>query len=204
MGCFNSALRFTSVAHATLIVNLAPIVALAAGFLLFGEGFGAAKLIGVVAALGGAALMTMTRLDGGGTLFGNGIASIGHAFYLIAVKRARREHDTVSIMLWSSVTAAVVMFAAAALMGERILPTSLSGWAVLVALALMSHVLGQGLVAFGMREAPVGLASILLLAQPIVAAVAAWIVFGETMGPIEAAGVVIVLAGLVIASRARS
>lgn len=207
MGCFNSALRFTSVAHATLIVNLAPIVALAAGFLLFGEGFGAAKLIGLVAALGGAALMTMTRLDGGGTLFGNGIASIGlfgYALYLIAVKQARREHDTVSIMLWSSVAAAVVMFAAAALMGERILPVSLSGWAVLVALALMSHVLGQGLVAFGMREAPVGLASILLLAQPIVAAVAAWIVFGETMGPIEAAGAVIVLAGLVIASRARS
>jgi drug/metabolite transporter (DMT)-like permease len=96
------------------------------------------------------------------------------------------------------------MFAAAVLMGERILPVSLSGWAVLVALALMSHVLGQGLVAFGMREAPVGLASILLLAQPIVAAVAAWIVFGESMGPIEAAGAMTVLVGLVIASRATS
>jgi drug/metabolite transporter (DMT)-like permease len=206
MGFFNSALSFTSIAHATLIVNLAPIVALAAGFLLFGEGFGPAKALGLIAAVGGAALMTATRDHGGGTLLGNGIAAIGmlgYAFYLVAVKRARRDHDTVSIMLWSSVTAAAAMFVVAALMGERILPLSLSGWAVLVAFALVSHVLGQGLVAFGMREAPVGLASILLLTQPIVAAVAAWAVFGESMGPVETAGAVTVLLGLAIASRAR-
>ncbi len=55
-----------------------------------------------------------------------------------------------------------------------------------------------------MREAPVGLASILLLTQPIVAAIAAWIVFDETMGSIEAVGAITVLLGLVIASRARS
>jgi drug/metabolite transporter (DMT)-like permease len=207
MGCFNSALSFTSVAHATLIVNLAPIVALAAGFLLFGEGFGAAKLAGLVAALAGAGLMTLTRADGGGTLIGNGIAGVGmvgYALYLVAVKRARRDHGTVSIMLWSSVAAAVAMFVAAALMGERIVPVSLSGWTVVVALGLISHVFGQGLVAFGMRETPVGLASILLLIQPIIAAIAAWAIFSETMGPVETAGAITVLIGLVIASRARS
>jgi drug/metabolite transporter (DMT)-like permease len=74
---------------------------------------------------------------------------------------------------------------------------------VLIALGLISHLFGQGLVAFGMRDAPVGLASILLLSQPIVAALAAWGVFNETMGPLEAGGAALVLAGLAIASRAR-
>jgi drug/metabolite transporter (DMT)-like permease len=75
---------------------------------------------------------------------------------------------------------------------------------VLLALGFVAHVFGQGLVAFGMRGAPVGLASILLLTQPLVATVAAWIIFGEAMGPVEAAGAGLVLAGLAIASLARA
>ncbi len=206
MGFFNWSLDFTSIAQATLIVNLAPIVALAAGCLMFGERFGTAKAIGLAAALGGAALMTLSRSDSGGTLAGNGMAAlgmIGYAFYLIAVKRARGSHDTLSIMFGSSVAASVVMFAAAGVAGEQVLPMSAAGWAVLLALGLISHIFGQGLVAFGMREAPVGLASIILLTQPIVATLAAWAVFNEAMGPVEAGGAALVLTGLVTASRAR-
>jgi drug/metabolite transporter (DMT)-like permease len=207
MGLYNWSLSFTSIAHATLIVNLAPVIALTAGVFLFGERLGAAKIGGLTIAIGGAAAMTFARADSaGGTLLGNGMAAaamIGYALYLVAVKRARREHDTYSIMLWSSVSAAAVMFAAAILLGERLLPAGPSGWAALIALGLISHVLGQGLVAFGMRESPVGLASILLLTQPIVAALLAWAVFGESMGVFEAAGACLVLAGLAMASRAR-
>ena len=205
-GLYNWSLKLTSIAHATLIVNLAPMVALAAGFLMFGERFGPAKACALIAALSGAALMTVTRSDGGGTLIGNSLAflaMIGYALYLVAVKQARHEHDTLAIMVWSSLVGAVAMFAAAALAGEQLLPSTTYGWGVLITLGLLAHVFGQGLVAFGMREAPVGLASILLLTQPLVATIAAWVIFGEAMGPIEAAGAGLVLGGLVIASLAR-
>jgi len=206
MSFYNWSLDLTSIAHATLIVNMAPVVALAAGFLLFGEHFGPAKAAGLVASLSGAALMTLMGAQGDGTVSGNALAllaMIGYALYLVAVKHARTAGDTVSIMIGSSATASVIMFVTAMLLGETILPGTVAGWAVLVALGLVSHAMGQGLVAFGMREVPVGLASIFLLAQPIVAALAAWAVFGETMGPVEAVGAVLVLAGLVISSRSR-
>lgn len=205
-GLYNWSLKLTSIAHATLIVNLAPMVALAAGFLMFGERFGPAKACALIAALSGAALMTATRSDGGGTLIGNSLAflaMIGYALYLVAVKQARHKHDTLAIMVWSSFVGAVAMFAAAALAGEQLLPSTAYGWGVLITLGLVAHVFGQGLVAFGMREAPVGLASILLLTQPLVATIAAWVIFGEAMGPIEAAGAGLVLTGLLIASLAR-
>jgi drug/metabolite transporter (DMT)-like permease len=64
--------------------------------------------------------------------------------------------------------------------------------------------MGQGVVAFGMRQVPVGLASIILLIQPTVAALAAWAVFGEGMGPLEAGGAALVLTGLIVASRSRA
>lgn len=205
-GLYNWSLTLTSVAHATLIVNLAPMVALAAGVLLFGERFGPAKALALLAALSGAALMTVTRMDGSGTLTGDGLAflaMIGYALYLVAVKHARRDHDTLAIMVRSSAVGAVAMFMAAALIGEHLLPSTAYGWGVLIALGFVAHVFGQGLVAFGMREAPVGLASILVLTQPLVATIAAWVIFSEAMGPVEAAGAGLILAGLVIASLAR-
>lgn len=206
--CFyHWSLTLTSIAHATLIVNLAPLVALSAGFLLFGERLGAPKLFGLVASLGGAFLMTAMRAGSAGTLEGNGLAAIGmigYALYLIVVKQARgNHHDTMSIIVWSSGTAAAIMFAIAAVAGETILPRTVENWAVVLALGIVAHVFGQGLVAFGMRKAPVGLASILLLIQPVIAAIAAWLLFDETFTPVEMAGALMVLFGLAVASRVR-
>ena len=207
--CFyHWSLTLTSIAHATLIVNLAPLVALSAGFLLFGERLGALKLFGLVASLSGAFLMTAMRAGSAGTLEGNGLAvigMIGYALYLIVVKQARSNRlDTMSIMVWSSGTAAAIMFAIAAVAGETILPRTAENWAVLLALGIVAHVFGQGLVAFGMRRAPVGLASILLLIQPVVATIMAWFIFDERFTPVEMAGALMVLLGLAVASRTKA
>ncbi len=206
MAFYHWALVLTPVAHATLIVNLAPLVALSAGFLLFGESLGKLKLIGLAASMGGAFLMTAMRADADGTLLGNGLAVIGmlgYAFYLIVVKQATRLHSPLTIMVWSSASAAAMLFVAAVGSGEQIMPTTLAGWAVVIAMGVVAHVIGQGLIARGMRTAPVGLASVLLLIQPVVAAIGAWILFNETLGPLEIAGALLVLAGLAIASRSR-
>ena len=206
MAFYHWSLVLTSVAHATLIVNLAPLIALSAGFLLFGESLGAAKLIGLAASLGGAFLMTAMRSGSAGTLEGNGLAVIGmlgYAFYLVVVKQAVRRHSPLTIMVWSSASAAAILFLVAIAAGERVMPATVEGWAVVIAMGLIAHVFGQGLIALGMRGAPVGLASVLLLIQPVVAAIGAWVLFGESLGPIEMLGAALVLAGLAIASRTR-
>jgi drug/metabolite transporter (DMT)-like permease len=206
MAFYHWALVLTPVAHATLIVNLAPLVALSAGFLLFGESLGKMKLIGLAASMGGAFLMTAMRADAAGTLLGNGLAfmgMLGYAFYLIVVKKATRQHGPLTIMVWSSASAAAMLFAVAIASGEQIMPTTLSGWAVVIAMGVVAHVIGQGLIAYGMRSAPVGLASVLLLIQPVVAAIGAWVLFNESLAPLEVAGALLVLAGLAIASRSR-
>jgi drug/metabolite transporter (DMT)-like permease len=203
---FHRSLLLTSVAHATLLTNMAPLIALVAGVLFFSERLNAPKLLGLFAALGGAFLMTGGRASVSGTLEGNGLAvlsMIGYAFYLITVKHVRRAHGTLAIMAWSSTACAVALFTLAAISGETIFPPSVYGWGIVIAMGLVTHVMGQGLIAFGMRETPVGLGSILLLSQPVVAAIAAWALFNETLGPLEMVGAGMVLAGLVLAIRAR-
>lgn len=206
IGFYHLALERTSIAHSTLIVNLAPVIALAAGALMFSERLGAVKLTALVLALSGAMMMTAMRREGISTLEGNGLAVVallGYSAYLIIVKKAHHRHGTLAIMFWSSLSAALVLFIAAAFAGETIFPATVAGWAVVIAMGFVTHLLGQGLIAFGMREAPVGLGSILLLTQPLVAAICAWAIFSERLSPAEMVGALLVLLGLVIASQAR-
>ena len=50
---------------------------------------------------------------------------------------------------------------------------------------------------------PASIASVVVLAQPVVAAVVGWILFGETLTPLQVLGGVVTLAGVVIAQRAQ-
>lgn len=204
IGFFHISLGFTSVAHSTLIAHLSPVVVLTAGVLFFGESLGVPKIVGLIAALGGTLLMTSMRAKTGGTLAGDSLAALCMLFYslyLLTVKRARRGHDTLAIMLWSSAVSAVCLFVTAFALGEPIVPATLPGWAVVIAMGLVIHAGGQGLIAYGMRETPVGLSSIMLLMPPVVAATAAWPIFGEVLTPLEIVGAAFVLAGLTLASR---
>jgi drug/metabolite transporter (DMT)-like permease len=68
---------------------------------------------------------------------------------------------------------------------------------VLVGLALVSQVAGQGLIAWGMAHLPASFSSVSLLLQPVAAAVFAWAILGEAFGALQALGGAVVLAGIV-------
>jgi drug/metabolite transporter (DMT)-like permease len=50
-----------------------------------------------------------------------------------------------------------------------------------------------------MGRLPASLASVVVLVQPVVATYAGWLLFGEGLGPLQAAGAVVALAGVVLA-----
>ena len=81
-------------------------------------------------------------------------------------------------------------------------PSEAAGWWPLLGLALVSQVLGQGLIAYAFAHLTASLSSVSLLIQPVVAALAAWAIFGEAVGPVQFAGGAIVLGGIWIARRA--
>ena len=76
-------------------------------------------------------------------------------------------------------------------------------WWLLVALALVAQVGGQGLITYSMAHLPASFASIALLVQPVVAAAVSWVLFDQALGPLQLAGGVLVLGGVTLAGRAR-
>jgi drug/metabolite transporter (DMT)-like permease len=104
-------------------------------------------------------------------------------------------------MVWSTAAAAVCLLPVAYLVEGTLLPFSLFGWLMLIGLAFISHAGGQVAITYALAFLPPAFSSLTLLLQPVVAAILAWILLGEAIGPLQAIGGAIVLAGILIARR---
>jgi len=200
LAVWHVSILWTSVANSTLLTNLAPVWVTLMAWLLWQERVSAGFIAGIGLALLGALLLMADSLEvSRKTLFGDLLAivtSLFYAGYLLVLSRQRRFHSTLAVMFWTSATAAVVLLPLTLLQGEVLWPQSAQGWAVLAGLALLSHVLGQGLIAYGFAHLPASFSSVSLLMQPLAAAAFAWALLGERFGMQQALGGAVVLAGI--------
>ena len=193
-------LVLTSVANSTLLANLAPIFVALAAWLLFRQQVQKKFLIGLAVAVTG-----MTVLIGGDfqlqgkELIGDALGVVTAMFYAgyqLTVTKLRSRVATSTIMAWSSLITAIVLLPLALVSGEQLLPVSDMGWIKLVALALISQVAGQSLIAYAMAHLPATFSSVGLLFQPIMATLFAWVILGESVSLLQLAGGITVLIGI--------
>jgi len=206
LGVWHFSILYTSVANATVLANLTPIVVTLAGWLIWKRPVTRTFVAGMVAAIAGMFVLVGPNFAAGGRpLLGDALAAftaIFYAAYFLAIKAARDARASTSrLMAWSTTVTAAVLLPVALLMPQPFIPASAAGWWVLVGLALVTQVLGQGLIAYAFAHLPASLSSVSLLIQPVMAAVFAWALFGEAVGPVQFTGAAIVLAGIWIARK---
>lgn len=199
---WHQSIHMSSVANATLMTNLAPVFVATASFVFFGERFRGAFIAGIALSIIGAAVLMSGSLHFGQQhLRGDLLAIVSAAFYagyIVGVSRARQRHGAMEIMFWASLSSAVLLGIIACLQGDRFLPSSMHGWWILMGLALLSHVAGQGLIAWALAHLSAAFSAVGLLVQPVAAALFAWMILSEPFGMLQAAGGAIVLAGIMI------
>lgn len=206
LGVWHWSITYTSVTNATLLANLAPVVVTLAGWLLYNQRVTRAFLVGMVTAIAGMFILVGPNFSVGGTrLTGDALGALAAVFYggyLLSIKAARDAGaSTARVMAWTSTITAVALFPVALLAPQPMLPRSPAGWTVLLGLALISQVLGQGLIAYAFAHLPASLSSVSLLIQPVMAALFAWALFGEAIGPVQITGGAVVLTGIWLARR---
>lgn len=204
------ALMQTTIANATLLTNMTPVFAAAFGYFVFKERLGLGALAGGAIALAGAVTLAMARAQsGGGPEGGVGwigdalalTAAIGYAGYLLIVRALGDRVNVGAVMLWGSLSAAVFTFGLCLFTGEPLLPETWRGWAILVALGVVTQAAGQGLIAYGVGRLPIVVSTVLLWMQPVAAAALSWLIFDEALGPMALIGAALVLAGIYIVQR---
>lgn len=201
-------IKYTSVANATLLANFSPVIVALGAWLVLKERLNRLFLLAMAVAICGALMLVGSSLQvGGGNVLGDFFGFITACFYgvyMVAVAKLRGSHGTQALMLWSSLVTGLALLPAALLMGEGLLPATMQGWGTLFALAWISHALGQGLIAFALGHLPASFSSLVVLVQPVMAAVFGWLWLGETLTPLQIAGGLVVLAGITLARRAHA
>ncbi len=196
-------LQFTTVANATLIANMTPIVVALGAVLLFGERLSRRFYGGLALSMMGIMLLSYRSLQvGGGRLEGDGMALMAAFFYgsyLLALGRLRLRFSTSTVMAWTGVASAIVLVPMAYFSGEQFFPKTAEGWWLIIGLAVVAQLLGQWLIAYAMAHLPAAFGALTLLVQPVVAAIVAWYVLGQTLGALEFMGAAVILSGIVLA-----
>jgi drug/metabolite transporter (DMT)-like permease len=206
LGFWHYGIKYTSVGLATALSNMTPVVVTAFAWIFLKQRPRRLFLAAVVVAVGGAWLMASARRGAAGLdpPLGNAFSAataLWYALYMLAIGQARRRESATALMFWSTLAGLPLVLIAAWLLGERIAPASASGWLACAGLGVV-HVAGQGAIAWAMGRLPAALASVVVLVQPVVAGLLAWLIFGEGVTGVQALGGAIALGGVVLAQRA--
>ncbi|MFQ5595101.1 MAG: DMT family transporter [Anaerolineae bacterium] len=201
---WNSGLKLTSAANATLIANTTPIwVGLAAYFWL-GETISRRFLVGLVAAMSGAALVMGDDFLRGFSLGQGDLLALGAAFfysaYILVTKRARDHLDTLFYIWLANLGAALALSALALGGGLSLGGYSNSTYAAMIAQGLVSQVIGVSAIAWATGHLPASFVSVGLLSQPVMAAILAYILLSEGFTPLQVGGGAVILAGIYLAA----
>jgi drug/metabolite transporter (DMT)-like permease len=193
----------TTVANATFLATTAPIWVALGAWAVLSERIAPRILVGLgLCLVGGVALIGESygfvpqRLMG--DLFGAATA-VFFGLYVLAVRAARAEHGAAELMFLSTAITALCLFAIALVAEPHIMPRSWPGAAALLALALVSQVAGQGLVAVALGTLPATFSSLVIFLEAIAAATFGWLLLGEALGTAQLLGGVLILLGIWVA-----
>jgi drug/metabolite transporter (DMT)-like permease len=193
----------TTIANATFLATLAPVwVALFSG-LFIGEAVTRAGWIGLGCCVAGGALLigasaTVAPERLAGDLYGV-LTSVFFGLYFLAIRVARREGRPGLVIFRSTLVTAAVLFVVALLLENAWWPATLSGAMALVAMAAVSHVGGQGLLAYALGHLSASFSALVIFLEAVFAAGFALMLFGEHLSVWQGIGGAVILIGIAIA-----
>jgi drug/metabolite transporter (DMT)-like permease len=205
LSTWHLSLHMTSVANATLLINMTPIPVALLGWLIFRTPISRTFVVGLVLSIVGVIVLKGgPGAIGSKSLAGDGVALLGsvlYAGYFLSLGRVRNRFSTLTVMRWSTLAAGLAVLPFALALEPHFVPLTLAGWAVVLALAWVCHFGGQSFITFALAWLPPSFSSLTLLIQPVVAALLAWWLLKEPLSALQALGGVIVLAGILVARK---
>lgn len=196
------AVLHTTMANATLLATMAPVWVMLFS-LVIGETVTRVMVGGLMLCILGGALLVGSSLQMAperllGDLYGVA-TSVGFGLYFLAMRVVRRDGSTGLVLFRSTVVTAALLALVAAVMENVWLPVGLSGVVALVLMASVSHVGGQGLLAYALGHLSAAFSSLVIFLEALAAAFFGWAFFGETLGFWQILGGIAILAGIFIA-----
>ena len=205
LAAWHISLHMTSITNSTLLANMAPVVVTLVSWLFLHQKISRAFVAGLVLSTAGVIVLNGGSASGGEShLHGDLVAMLAACFYagyFMMLSRARVRFSTATVMLWSTIAAAIIVLPLALVFEPAFIPHAIAGWLMLIALGWIVHAAGQGVITFALAWLPATFSSLTLLIQPVVAAVLARFLLGEPLGTRQILGGGVVIAGILLARK---
>jgi drug/metabolite transporter (DMT)-like permease len=198
-------IKLSSVAVAVLTVYTAPVFLALLAPLFLPEGRSRVALAALVPAAAGIVLIALAG-EGGAPArplaLATGLgAAVTYAALVIATKHLTTVLPVPAITFWSYASAAAVL-APFLLTAPRVLPADATEAGALVLLGVVFTALSGFVYVSLLRRVTAQAIGILAFLEPVSAALLAWAILGQELGPaVAAGGVLVVLAGAVVVMR---
>lgn len=206
---FFCAVQETSIANATIIGALQPLLVLAVAGRLFGERARLTELAWGAVAIAGVALVVLGGDAGGASSTWGNVLAVGALLawtaYFVFTKTARQELSAFEYLTGMAIVAAVAVLPLPLVFEGTLGTTDLNGWMIIVYLTVVNGLLGHFFMAFAHGHATLLTVSLLTLGIPVFAAAGAALWLDETLTGTQIGGMAVVLLalGLVSLSTAR-
>ena len=195
---------------ATVLGNLQVVLVAFIAWMLLGERPANRMFVAVPLALLGAVMISGVLEQsafgddpGRGTVFG-GLTTLAYSGFLLVLRATNTNPERPAGPLFdATAAAAVVAVAVSATYGAVDLVPSWPAHGWLVLLALSSQVVGWLLISVSLPRLPAAVTSLLLLIQPVSSVILAYVILDEEPSGLQIAGVALILAVVVYATRGR-
>tara|TARA_R110002095_G_scaffold119532_1_gene104083 strand:- start:211 stop:1152 length:942 start_codon:yes stop_codon:yes gene_type:complete len=197
----------TSIVNAVILNAITPVFVAFAAWIFFKEKITLPLGVGIaLALLGSFVLVSASGSAQESNLEGDIYALASAVFYaafMICLKELRSSFSAPTIMFWVALVGMYVLAFTAHFMNEVVVPHSADGWLLLVALALVVHVFGGGLLSYSVGHLTATFSSLTILVGPFVAGLLGWAVFSEAMSWQQSLGGLVIIVGIVLSRQTR-
>ena len=199
--CFYSAIKYTTVATAVILMNTNPVIVMILSAIIFRESLTRQKLLALVLTSIGVLLIVqcynpqLLKLNLTGVLFGIA-ASFCFSLYTLFGKWKVADYKPLTVVFYGLVFATLFL---TILRTPQILLQvryPLQGWIGFFLTALIPTILASLCYVGSLHHLEAGKASIILLLETVIAALVAFVLFGERLEALQIIGVVLVLWGI--------
>lgn len=202
---WNTGILISGATNPTLMGNTAPIWVGIGAIIFFHERPGRLFWIGLLVAMGGAAvILGVDALNdvGLGTFFGI-LSGMFYGAYFLVVQRSRQKLNTLTSFWLSAFGSVIALAIISRLLGQPLTGYTPLTYVYMAALGLVVQVGGQMGVSYALGYLPASIVSPTLLLHPVITGLLAVPILGETITWIQIVGGFAVLVGIYIVHRSR-
>ncbi len=196
----------TSVANSEVLHSITPLFTTLIGWILFSQKFDRLFLIGMAIALTGSIALaandfsiTPDKLSGDGVALLSALLWAGN---LLVMEKLRTQLSIIAITIVECLLGTLFLLPILWLTGDELFPHSWGGWLTVIILGIIV-IFTQTLIAYSLIRLSSGLVAIILLLNPILTAILAWLIFAETLNLLNWLALFIILLGIYLTTSSK-